>query len=964
MSHTEDELWNLLQQANRMPYGAGKTALVEQVIRHADAGRHEELAFVARMLGTNAYVYGGEPAKSFATFSWCLAEFDQRPQPYHGRHAHNLLWHFKTMVSALTKFPEVPLERTYAVLEDMERRYRDGGHSMHAVFANRHSVAEHIGDAAAADGWYEKWCAAPRDELSDCAGCDPTSKAWHLVNRARDGEAVALAEPVLAGRFTCTEQPQSILATLLLPYLRTGRRDEARDAHRRSYRLIRGDLANLADIGTHVWFCAVTGNEARGLEIVQRHLDWLERAPSPYAAMEFGASAALLLRRLAAGGHGGLTVHRRANGDRPAADLPVEALAEELAGAAAAIAARFDARNGTEYQSRRVTERLGAEPLVDYLPLSAVARRRPGPAASGAGQNDGRPGVGPAESAEKPADEPEIPAGATALELLDLAEKYARTNRSRAGWAVLRALDERYPESALTGYEAARRADARGHERAESNAMAAAEELWRAAAEGYRAAGDEVRAHGALGKVGLAMCLSERADEGLPMVRAAAAYVTEHGDAGRQASAYGRLGMALLATGRAPDALPELDRAVAEAARADDPYLSADLMLRRAHCLAALDRPEELAAAVAVAREAARPLGGDVHVAAALLAAATAPDAGQAVVIYDEAVTAARGRLELDARAGRARALLAAGRAAEAVDDLVEVVAACTEQGLVEGAAFTRFELAQAYRRAGRPLEAAEAGEEAVAALDRLGAQEGADRCRYLLAGVYQELGEDEAALAGYDRLIENLNGFDNLPTRGQMLEESGDLLYRKDRDAEAARRFAGAAQAYAAAGLPLDVLRARRRAAIALRWAQDAPGSLAALAEADAAAAALPADQAAEPGAVWELAMLGYEAARVLIGAERVEDALPRVLPVPQRFRSVEAFAEAMLAELLLGEVLLRLERPAQAEPVLRGALTGLPRDAEALPQAAWLLAQSLEMQGRAEEAQSVRDEYGLEER
>jgi tetratricopeptide (TPR) repeat protein len=959
VTHTEDDLWNLLQQANRMPYGAGKTAMVEQVIRHADAGQHTELAFVARMLGTNAYVYGGEPAKSFATFSWCLAEYDQRPQPYHVRHAHNLLWHFKTMVSALTRFPDVPLERTYAVLDDMERRYRAGGHSMHAVYANRHSVAEHIGDFAASDRWYDRWCATPRDDLSDCAGCDPTSKAWHLVDRERDEEAVALAEPVLAGQFSCTEQPQSILGTLLLPYLRTGRLAEARDAHRRAYRLIRGNLADLADIGGHVWFCAVTGNEARGLEIVQRHLDWLDRAPSPYAAMEFASAAGLLLRRLAGGGHGELTVHRRAHGDRPAADVSVGALGAELTELSAGIAARFDARNGTDYQSRRMAERLAAEPMVEYLPLSAVARRRPVPPATVA-PDQPAPVVAPAP-AELAA--PEIPAEGTALELLDVIERYARTNRPGAAWAVLRVLDERYPVRSLTGYEAARRAEARGHERAEREDMAAAEELWRSAAEGYRAAGEQVRAHGALGKVGLALCLSERADEGLPLVEASAAYVGEHGDPSRRASAYSRLGMALLATGRAAEALAQLDRAAAEVEQADDRYLTADVLLRRAHCITALDRTDELPVAVTAALDAARPLGGDVYVAASLLAAATVVEPTEAVKHYDEAVAAARGRLALDARAGRARALLGLDRVDEAVDDLVEVVAACTEQGLVEGAAFTRFELAQAYRRADRALEAAEAAEEAVAALDRLGAQEGADRCRYLLAGIYQELDEDEPALGVYDQLIANLNGFDNLPARGQMLEESGDLLYRKDRDADAAARFADAAHAYRQAELPLDSLRARRRVAIALRWAQDDDGALAALAEADAAAAALPESVAAEPGSVWELAMLGYDATRVLIGAERLDDALPRILKVPQRFRSVEAFAEAVLAELLLGEVLLRLERPGQAEPVLRGVLTGLPRDAEALPQAAWLLGQSLAMQGREDEAAALRDEYGLED-
>ena len=168
---TEDELWGLLREADHMPYGSGQIALVEQIIQHADAGGFDELRFAARMQATTAYVHGGETAKSFVTFSWCRAEYDAHPDRF-DRHAESLLlWQFKYMVSGLLKFPEVPLGRTRDVLDDMERRFRAGGHSLQAVYSYRHAVAAHVGDPAA-DEWYEKWCATPRDDNSDCVGCD------------------------------------------------------------------------------------------------------------------------------------------------------------------------------------------------------------------------------------------------------------------------------------------------------------------------------------------------------------------------------------------------------------------------------------------------------------------------------------------------------------------------------------------------------------------------------------------------------------------------------------------------------------------------------------------------------------------------------------------------------------------------------------------------------------------------
>ncbi|MFJ6954788.1 hypothetical protein ACISRB_25550, partial [Micromonospora aurantiaca] len=278
---TDDDLWRMHHEIESMPYGPGQIAALEQLLRRADAGDDRHLAFAARVTGTTAYVYGGEPAKSFVTFSWCLAEYDKDPQPYHQRYTHQLLWFFKYMVNAMVKFPELPLDRTYAVLDDMERRYRDSGHSLQAVYKHRYLVAAHLGDDEAAEQWYRKWMTTPRDTLSDCAGCDPTTQVAHLVRHGRHEEAVALAEPVLAGRLTCSEQPQGILTALLTPYRETGRTDAARDAHREAYRRVRGHLADLWDIADHVEFCTVTGNEARALELVERHLDWLDRAPTP-----------------------------------------------------------------------------------------------------------------------------------------------------------------------------------------------------------------------------------------------------------------------------------------------------------------------------------------------------------------------------------------------------------------------------------------------------------------------------------------------------------------------------------------------------------------------------------------------------------------------------------------------------------------------------------------------------------
>jgi hypothetical protein len=365
---TAAELRQMLDEARGMPYTAARIAVYDQVLRHVDQAGDPELAFSARMEAAEGYALGGEPARSFAPFAWCLDDFDHNPGPYHARYRHELFWQFKNMVGDMTDYPDIPLRRIEAALDDMERRYRESGHSLQAVHKRRYLVAEHVG-AADTDHWYEMWQAAPRDALSDCIGCDPSTAAHHLNERGRWAETVGLAAPLLDGRFTCYQQPQTILTHLMVAYARLGEPEKAADAHRRAYQHQHKHLTDLQEIGEHVRFCALTRNEHRGLKILRRHVDWLDRAPSPMAEMMFAAHASLLLRRLTESGQGGMIVRRAGRDEIVAAELW-----PELAARARALAARFDARNGNGYRTALIEAEINAEPYAEKLEFSP--RRR------------------------------------------------------------------------------------------------------------------------------------------------------------------------------------------------------------------------------------------------------------------------------------------------------------------------------------------------------------------------------------------------------------------------------------------------------------------------------------------------------------------------------------------------------------------------------------------------------------
>lgn len=359
---------SLLEEAGGMPYGEARSVVVERALREAEARHEPELIVRARLELTAAYQFGGEPAKSFAVFSRNVAGYDADPGGFGTRHARRLLWQFKWIASSLRKFPEIPLRRAIDGLDDMERRYREAGFGLHAVYSRRCYTAQHLGDREAAEEWFHRWSTTPRDDLSDCEACDVSGKVSYLTWIGRDEAAIELAAPVLAGRFGCRSQPQGVLGNLLMAYVRTGRLEEAAAAHRRAYRIVQGNVGDLGALGTHLRFCALTGNESRGLEILQRELPLLERPPSPKEAREFMSGATVLLRRLEEIGHAGLTVRRAGR------DVPVPELRAEMEAGAREIAAAFDARNGTGEHTRALERTLAMRPFADRLDLSPHLR--------------------------------------------------------------------------------------------------------------------------------------------------------------------------------------------------------------------------------------------------------------------------------------------------------------------------------------------------------------------------------------------------------------------------------------------------------------------------------------------------------------------------------------------------------------------------------------------------------------
>ncbi len=364
----------LLDEASLLEDGPAKVALLEEAVRLADAHGDAALAYDVRHDLIHAATFGGRPETALVAFSWCLAHCDRERD---GRLDHGMLWKYKWVAGALYKFAHIPLEQVHSVLDDVARRYEQAGMSVRAVHKLRCGLAMHAGDRESARRHHRAWQRAAADSVSDCPACERNRHVDYLFFQGEDAEGVAQAEPILQGRLRCTEVPHVTLASVLSPLVRLGRLEEAMDCHRRGLRLVTRNPTFVGDVAEHITFLALTDNAAPAVRLAERHVGWALAKEGHTGRFEFALAARFALERLRAAGRTSvrLRLPQAFPLYREKGRYDVDELAAWFETDAEALAARFDARNGTTAFARRLAENRALRDRVAPFPLPSRRQR-------------------------------------------------------------------------------------------------------------------------------------------------------------------------------------------------------------------------------------------------------------------------------------------------------------------------------------------------------------------------------------------------------------------------------------------------------------------------------------------------------------------------------------------------------------------------------------------------------------
>jgi hypothetical protein len=353
MPELEEQIEDLLDEAEGLDHGPVQLALVERAVEIADVHNDLDVSFHARMTLVEAAIFGDRPDIALVAFSWLLSKFDAEPDRFD---SFQLLWSYKWILGHVAHFPTIPKDRIDDLFDDMKRRYKAEGSTLHAYWTLRRDNAQTMGDKAEAKKANAKMLLTPRDHLSDCLACVQDGNV-DLYAFLGDDDAAVKAKPILSGRMSCSIVPECTYAGVVLPFLRLGNVKRAMECFTTGYQLIGRQSTFLPQKAKYIVGLTLTDNLSRAVKLLDRHLPEALASADPLAKFDFYLAARLLLEQFAETGKKTVPIRvpklMELGGEaKPTVAAYSGWLDAELKG----LATAFDARNGNKSFTKRVRD--------------------------------------------------------------------------------------------------------------------------------------------------------------------------------------------------------------------------------------------------------------------------------------------------------------------------------------------------------------------------------------------------------------------------------------------------------------------------------------------------------------------------------------------------------------------------------------------------------------------------------
>lgn len=300
----------------------------------------------------------GHTQIQFASLAWLLPRFEAEPQRY-GEHEFNLLWSLKNSLLSVADHPQISLQQAARMREQMASLYTQAGYSMRTIHFVHYHLAMGTGDRAKAEQLYNRYRQMARDMMAHCFACEADMDVEYADFMDRPAEALEHAQSCLVDWDICAEVPHRTYARVLRPLALLGRTEEGDQYQQKGYRKIRGNPEFLGRVAEHLAYLSHRNKLQIAGNMLERHLGWALSTFSLGDSYRFYLAAQHVLERLAE--------KKSKRKFRFPEEFPeyeasgqydFDQLIRWFESQIKELGERFDERNGNDYFSRELPQRL------------------------------------------------------------------------------------------------------------------------------------------------------------------------------------------------------------------------------------------------------------------------------------------------------------------------------------------------------------------------------------------------------------------------------------------------------------------------------------------------------------------------------------------------------------------------------------------------------------------------------
>lgn len=328
-----------------------RVEVLERLIERFDQSQEEEGAFYARLelveSATNLKI-----ERVLVAFAWCTEMSRKDPERFM---PDDLVDPYSWVIGSCMYTPSV----SRAVIEEL---FESFGQSLNWLGSNGRPLERLRAqmytrmDLVPLPEIYTKWKSLGPDVYGFPQEAAFDTELIVLEALERDEDAYQVGRHMLDEQMELPPAvPHNTLANLLRPCVRLGKEEEALRYHKMGYKIVRGDVENIENLGTHLLYAASRLPVKDALAIFERNVALRFQSNCPGYYFDFLSGARCLFKKLGAE-HSELHIRLpetcpvfRADGRYVVRDLESHFEIEERT-----LAEAFDARNGNDLFARKV----------------------------------------------------------------------------------------------------------------------------------------------------------------------------------------------------------------------------------------------------------------------------------------------------------------------------------------------------------------------------------------------------------------------------------------------------------------------------------------------------------------------------------------------------------------------------------------------------------------------------------